>query len=155
MNSLDALTDGFKLKYEKFLNSCDMQEDLNNWDKDELGEMDVFFQNHLIVFILRLVAADGIIGPEDVEYVNKAFGFNYSQESLVAAFEDCKETFGAEYEAQLKRDMSQLRSINENLANRYVDLVESACNIVIQSDGVVDQAEIAEAKKIAQAIQMQ
>ena len=155
MTRLDALSDGFKLKYEKFLISCDMQENLDAWDKNEYGEMDVFFQNHLVVFILRLVVADGIISEKEVEYINKTFGFNYSKEALAEAYADCKEVLGGEYDVQLKRDLAELKSINENLALRYVDLVESICNIIIQSDGVIDQREMGEARKILGVIQQQ
>lgn len=55
MKRIDLLTEEFKTKYERFLIGCDALEDLNLWDKDEHGEMDVFYQNDLVSVILRLM----------------------------------------------------------------------------------------------------
>lgn len=64
MKRIDMLTEEFNTKYERFLIGCDALEDLNLWDKEEHGEMDVFYQNDLVSVILRLIAADGEVNEK-------------------------------------------------------------------------------------------
>ena len=81
MKRIDMLTEEFKTKYERFLIGCDALEDLNLWDKEEHGEMDVFYQNDLVSVILRLIVADGEISEKEAVYLNKNFGFEIGRAS--------------------------------------------------------------------------
>ncbi len=153
MEKLDLLSEGFRLKYERFMNSCDMQENLRNWDVEENGDMDVFFLNYLVSFILRIVAADGRISKDEVKYVNETFGFRYSKEDLTAAYEECKDVIGAEFEDQFRKDLELMRSVSEVILRQYLDLLDTVCDIIIRSDGIVDRSETEEAKRIRALVQ--
>ena len=148
MKKIDALTEEFKFKYEKFINACDSFEEIDKWDKDENGEMDIFYENDLISIILRLVAADGEISDKEVEYLNKSFGFDYTAESLKEAYENCREEIGAPFDEMFKKGVELLRSVSEKLADLYLELLGIICDIIILSDGFIAQSEIETAKKV-------
>ena len=57
MKEKDRLTEGFKLKLEIFINGCDQKEIDLKWNREERGEMEAFYQNDLIAFVVRYMAA--------------------------------------------------------------------------------------------------
>ncbi len=142
------LMEEFKTKYERFLIGCDALEDLNLWDKEEHGEMDVFYQNDLVSVILRLIAVDGEISEKEAEYLNKTFGFEFSADELADIYESCKEEVSHSFDEQFENGITYMRSINEKLADAYKELLELICDIIIESDGVIAPEEIEEAKKL-------
>ena len=137
MKNIDKLTEEFKTKYERFLIGCDAIEELDQWDKEENGEMDVFYQNDLVSVILRLIAADGEISDEETDYLNRNFGFEYCEEEVSHSFDE-----------QFENGITLMRSINEKLADAYKELLSLICNIIIESDEVIAPEEIEEAKKL-------
>lgn len=148
MKRIDALTEEFKSKYEKFLIGCDAIEELNQWDKEENGEMDVFYQNDLVSVILRLIAADGEISDGETEYLNRNFGFEYSTEELIDIYKSCEEEVSHSFDEQFENGITLMRSINEKLADAYKELLNLICDIIIESDEVIAPEEIEEAKKL-------
>lgn len=148
MKRNDLLTEEFKTKYERFLIGCDALEDLNLWDKDEHGEMDVFYQNDLVSVILRLIAVDGKISRKEAEYLNKNFGFDYTASELADIYENCEEEISHSFDEQLENGVTYMRSINEKLADMYEELLGLICDIIIESDDVIAPEEIEEAKKL-------
>lgn len=148
MESVDVLTKGFKAKYESFLIGCDAIEEMGQWDKEAFGEMDVFYESDLGGMILRLIAADGEICGKEVEYVNKNFGFDYTEGSLKAAYESCHEGLVGSFDENFKKGYLLMKKINAKLADAYKDLLGTICDIVIASDGEISPEEIEEAKRI-------
>ena len=148
MKRIDALTEEFKSKYEKFLIGCDAIEELDQWDKEENGEMDVFYQNDLVSVILRLIAADGEISDEETDYLNRNFGFEYSTEELIDIYKSCEEEVSHSFDEQFENGITLMRSINEKLADAYKELLNLICDIIIESDEVIAPEEIEEAKKL-------
>ena len=47
MKNVEMYIDSFKMKHESFLIGCDSIEEMGLWDKEALGEMDVFLQHYL------------------------------------------------------------------------------------------------------------
>lgn len=148
MKRIDMLTEEFKTKYERFLIGCDALEDLNLWDKDEYGEMDVFYQNDLVSVILRLIAVDGEISDKETEYLNRNFGFEDTTEELIDIYESCEEEVSHSFDEQFENGITLMRSINEKLADAYKELLNLICEIIIESDDVIAPEEIKEAKKL-------
>lgn len=148
MNNLDMYTESFKLKLEKFLLGCDAVEELGLWDKEQYGEMDVFYQNDLVSIIIRLIAADGVISGREVDYLNKNFGFSYSIAELRDVYQNCREEIGHSFDEAFENGITLMRSINEKLADAYKELLGLICDIIIESDGVVTETEQEEVKRL-------
>lgn len=148
MNNLDMYTESFKLKLEKFLLGCDAIEELGLWDKEQYGEMDVFYQNDLVSIIIRLIAADGVISGREVDYLNKNFGFSYSIAELRDVYQNCREEIGHSFDETFENGITLMRSINEKLADAYKELLSLICDIIIESDGVVTETEQEEVKRL-------
>ena len=148
MKRIDKLTEEFKLKYEKFLIGCDAIEELEQWDKEENGEMEVFYQNDLVSVIIRLIAADGEISEKEIRYLNRNFGFEYTTEELIEVYKNCKEEVSHSFDGQFKNGITLMRSINEKLAAAYKELLDLICEIIIESDDLIAPEEIEETKKL-------
>ena len=152
MKKIDAYSEEFKTKFEKFLIGCDAIEEMEDWDKETLGEMDVFYQTDLVSIILRLIAADGEISEKEVEYLNKNLGFTYSAGELRDIYRNCRDALDDSFDEQFVNGLNHMRSINEKLANAYRELLLLACNIIIESDDVVTSEEIAEAERLKRLV---
>ena len=152
MKKIDLLTEEFKTKYERFLIGCDALEELNLWDKEEHGEMDVFYQNDLVSVILRLIAVDGEISEKEAEYLNKNFGFEYTADELADIYESCEEEISHSFDEQFENGITYMRSINEKLADMYKELLGLICDIIIESDDVIAPEEIEEVKNLKRII---
>ena len=148
MKSIDALTEEFRSKYERFLIGCDAIEELDQWDKEENGEMDVFYENDLVSVILRLIAVDGDINDKEAEYLNRTFGFEYTTEELKDVYTSCEEDVSHSFDEQFENGITLMRSINEKLADAYKELLSLICEIIIESDDVIAPEEIEEAKSL-------
>ena len=148
MDRIDMLTNDFRSLYERFLIGCDAIEETGGWDKENLGEMDVFYENDLLSLILRLIAADGKISEKEAEYLDRNFGFDYSPGQLADIYENCREAIGGSFDEKFKEGVRQMKAINAKLADAYAELLGLACDIVAASDGEIAPEEIEEAKRI-------
>lgn len=148
MKKIDALTEEFKAKYERFFIGCDALEDLEFWNKEKFGEMEVFYQNELMGVILRLLVADGEIHDEETAYFNRNFGFSYSTEELSETYENCREEISSSFEERFQNGISLMRSINPKMADAYQELLGLICDIIAESDELVHPAETEEARKM-------
>ena len=148
MEQLKNYSESFKFKFEKFLTGCDSIEEMGLWNLEENGEMDAYYSADLTSVIIRLIAADGNVTQKEVDYLNDIFGFEYTVEELAAIYDDCEEAIDSIFEDGAENGLSLMRSINEKLADAYIDLIVTICDIVIESDGVIDAAEIELAKQI-------
>lgn len=148
MNNVEKCVESFKLKYELFLNGCDSIEELGLWDKDAYGEMDVFYTNDLVSVIIRLIAADGKITQKEVAYFNETFGFDYTLAELQDVYDVCKDDIGHAFDENFENGISVMRKINAKLADAYKDLLGLVCEIIINSDGVVAESELAEVTRL-------
>lgn len=148
LEKLKYYSESFKFKFEKFLIGCDSIEEMGLWSFEENGKMGAFYTADLISIIIRLIAADGNITQKEVDYLNENFGFEYTTEELTAIYEDCSEAIDAMFDEGAKNGLTLMRSINEKLADAYIDLIVTICDIIIESDGVIDAAEIELAKRI-------
>ncbi len=144
--------DGFKLKFEKFLNGCDSIEEIELWDKEEYGEMDVFFTADLVSVIVKLIVSDGEVTQKEVDYLNKLLGFEYGIEEVSDIYEDCGDAIDAFFDDELESSIDMIRKVNEKLADAYADLLVTACDLVSESDGIVMEEEIELAREIRAAV---
>lgn len=148
MDKLNALSESFKMKYEKFLIGCDSIEEIDLWDKEAYGEMDGFYSNDIVSVIIRLIAADGSFTEKETAYLNDLFGFDYTAEELKGIYDDCGDSIENLFEKDLGEGIANLKKINDKLADIYKDLLLTVCDIVIESDGVIDRAELELAKQL-------
>ena len=148
MKNIEVYTDSFKMKYEAFINGCDSIEEIEQWDKETLGEMDVFYTNDLTSVIIRLIAVDGNISQKEVDYLNKTFGFEYTLDELVEVYENCIDNIDETFDENFENGISYMRKINGKLADAYKELLSMVCEIIINSDDVVSSAEIDEVKRL-------
>lgn len=154
MEKLDYLSESFKLKYEKFLIGCDSLEEIEKWDKESLGEMDAYYSNDILCVILRLIAADGDFTEEETQYLNEIFGFDYTTDEITSLYDDCKDAIEALFDDGIDKGVSMMRGVNEKLADAYKDMLLTACDVIIESDGVIDRAEIDLARQLKEDISM-
>ena len=47
MEKMKNYSEEFKFKFERFMTGCDSLEEAQAWDKEALGEMDVYYTNEL------------------------------------------------------------------------------------------------------------
>ena len=94
MKNVEMYINSFRIKHEAFLIGCDSLEEMGLWDKDALGEMDVFYSADLAGVIIRLIATDGKITPKEVDYLNKTLDFEYTLEELTDVYNSCKDDIG-------------------------------------------------------------
>ena len=152
MKANDSLTQEFKTKLQGFIKGCNKLEAAGAWDKKEYGEMEAYYQNDLVVAILRIIAADGNISKKETECLNMAFGFDYTVDELREVYENCEESFGLPFEEQAKEGFKLLSSVSKESADAYKELLELTCDIIIQSDGIIAEKETVELEKIKAAI---
>lgn len=148
MDKLTIATESFKLKYEEFRNGCDSLEDLDKWDKQSLGEMDVFYANDLASVVIRLIAVDGKITSREVDYLNRNFDFHYTLDELKEVYNSCQDDIGRAFDESFFNGTSMLRKINNKLADAYKELLALICEIIIESDGVITKEEAEEVKRL-------
>lgn len=148
MENLEKLTESFKLKWEKFLLSCDAIEEADEWDTELNGEMDVYFELELTGAVIRLIAADGKVTEKEAEFLNRCFGFEYTPEELAEVWHDSSDTLGESLDEHFEGSLARLRTTNEKLADAYLELVHLICDIITESDGVTAPEEIEAVKRL-------
>ena len=148
MQNLEKLTESFKLKWEKFLLSCDAIEETNDWDTELNGEMDVYFELELTGAVIRLIAADGKVTDKEAEYLNRCFGFEYTAETLAEVWRESSDTLGESLDKHFEGSLARLRTTSEKLADSYLELLHMICDIISESDGVIAPAERASVEKL-------
>jgi len=146
---INEYTDSFKLQYEKFRIGCDSLEELGVWKKEEMGDMEVYFSNDLVSIILRMIATDGIYSQAEADYINEAFGFAYTVESLQEVYEQCAEEINTAFQnGSLSSAYRYLETLNDDLADAYKELILLLLDTIIASDGIIADSEITFAKSI-------
>ena len=140
--------ESFQMKFESFLIGCDAIEELQQWDKESLGEMDVFYTNDLASVIIRLIATDGRITYKEVDYLNETFGFTYTLDELTEVYNSCKDALDQTFDENFENGITYMRRINAKLADAYKELLVLICQIIMESDGVIAEAEVAEVKRL-------
>lgn len=148
MKNVEMYIDSFKMKHESFLTGCDSIEEMGLWDKDSFGEMDVFYTNDLTSVIIRLIATDGKITQKEVYFLNETFDFEYTLDELIDVYNSCKDDIGHAFDENFENGIMHMRKINAKLADAYKELLSLICEIIIESDGIIAESEIAEVKRL-------
>ena len=143
---------GFRLNYEKFLTACDAQELEGKWDVEKNGEMDAWFANDLICAVVRLIAADGEVSTEEVEYLNEALGFSYTEEELREVFRDSGDRIEYMFEREIPGSIEQLRQLEPGLAELYRTMMLQICDLIVVSDGKIADEERRAAERLRNMI---
>ena len=133
--------DGFRLNYEKFLTACDAQELEGRWDVETYGEMDAWFANDLICAVIRLIAADGEVSPDEVAYLNDALGFSYTPEELKDVYRSAGDRIEYMFEREIPGSIERLRKLEPGLAELYQTMMLQICDLVVESDGHIAEEE--------------
>ena len=149
---IDLLTGTFRARFDAFTNGCDSLEEIESWDVDEYGDMDVYYLNEILSIILRLIVVDGKISNREVEYLNKNFGFEYSREELEDVCESTLSELYDSFEERIANDISLMSAVNSKLAEEFKSLVELICNIIAESDENIADEEREEIRKIKAVI---
>lgn len=148
MKDLEKKVESFKIKHELFINGCDSIEELELWNKEELGEMDSFYSNDMACVIIKLIATDGKITEKEVEYLNKTFELDYDYDELIEMYNTCYDDIGEAFDESFANGITYMRSINSKLADAYKELLYLICDIIINSDGIIDISEIKEVNRL-------
>ncbi|MBQ8975084.1 MAG: TerB family tellurite resistance protein [Oscillospiraceae bacterium] len=148
MDKLQKYSEEFKFEYDKFITGCDSIEEMGQWDVEKLGQMDAYYSGDIMSVIIRLVAADGQFTQKEADYVNDIFGFAYTPGELRSIYEDCGDAIDSVFDEGVENGYSRIKGINEKLAAAYKELLTLVCDIIIESDGVIDGAEIAMAQRL-------
>lgn len=148
MKNVEMYIDSFKMKHESFLIGCDSIEEMGLWDKEALGEMDVFYSNDLTSVIIRLIATDGKITQKEVDFLNETFDFEYTLDELIDVYNSCKDDIGHAFDENFENGITYMRKINAKLADAYKELLSLICEIITESDGVIAESEVAEVKRL-------
>ena len=141
MNEIDRLTDSFKIELEIFINGCDQKENDLKWDREEFGEMEAFYQNDLISFVINLMFSDGQISEREAEYLNKTFGCSYSVEELCEIHDFLQSELEEDFDDHLVEDVRFLLDLDAEMGKAFVELLLRLCDIIAQSDDRIDDAE--------------
>ena len=142
------LVEDFKAKHEAFINGCDIVEAMNEWDRDENGEMDAFYSSDLATVMIRLIAIDGNITESEVEYLNETLEFEYTDEELCELYRNSKEDIAEFFDESFENGISLMRKINPSLADAYKELLKLLCQIAIECDGVTLAIERDEVERL-------
>ncbi len=141
MKKIDELTDSFKTRLDTFTIGCDSIEEIELWNKEESGELDVFCLNEFVSTILRLVAADGVINEKETEYVNKNFGFSYTADELRDIYENCQFVINDSFEERIREDIQLVSGVNAKLGEEFKELISLICGIIAESDSAISAEE--------------
>lgn len=154
MNKLDTYIDGYRLKLEKLIICCDgLEEDV--WDIEEYGEMDSYLINELMSVVLPLVAVDGRVTEEEVEYVNRIFGTEYSLPELNIICMDVEGISYDEIDERIRETSTLLKRISTELEESYRDMYVALCELIEVSDfelGVEEEDFLAALKDTMKAL---
>ncbi len=148
MSRLQQLSESFQLKFQKFLNGCDAQEELDRWDQDAFGDMDAYYAADMTSIVLRLTVADGRVTPEEVRYIEEMFGFRYTQQEVWDIYRDCQAGIDTVFDTEAENGYSRILAVNEKLGAAYKELVCLICTIIIESDGILEGREVALAEQV-------
>ena len=141
MKKIDELTDSFKTRLDHFTIGCDSIEEIELWNKEESGELDVFCLNEFVSTILRLVAADDVITEQEADYVNKNFGFSYTADELKDIYENCQFVINDSFEERIREDIQLVSGVNAKLGEEFKELISLICGIIAASDNKISEEE--------------
>ena len=79
-----------------------------------------------------------IFSTEQKREIGKAYFFNH----------DADNDIGHAFDENFENGITYMRKINAKLADAYKELLSLICEIIIESDGVIAESEIAEVKRL-------
>ncbi len=141
MSNIKNKVESFKLQFEKFLIGCDSVEEQGMWNKEEYGEMETYFTVDLTGIIIHLIASDGEITEKEAGYLNDCFGFTYTAEELKSIYNEFGDAFASLFDEDITGGFALLKAINRKLAQAYVNMLVTVCEIVAESDLQIKDAE--------------
>lgn len=141
MSDIKGLSEQFKFMYEKFINGCDAIEEIDQWDKEEYGEMEAYYTGDLMSVVTYLTAVDGAFREEEAENINQLLGLDYSADELQEIYNECKANINEIAQFGVEEGLELLKSINIKLAEHYKELLVLACEIIAKSDCFVATEE--------------
>lgn len=63
-------------------------------------------------------------------------------------YTSCREYLGGNFYNDFEQGITYMRQINDRLADAYKDLLSLACDIIMESDGLIAESEISEVERI-------
>ena len=152
MEKMKKYAEEFKFKLEHFMTGCDSLEEAHLWDKEALGEMDVYYEGEQASIAIGLISSEGRCSGGEAEFMADMFGFENTPDELEEIYENCKENLDVMFEDGNENGFTLMKNINEKLAESYKELVALVCEIVMEADGTVVKAETALAEKIMASV---
>ena len=151
-DKLKVLSDEFKMKHELAVAGFDSHEELTDWDMEEYGEMDAYYDNLLITVIVRMCASDGNFSRGETDYLKDVFNFVFTLEELREIYESMESLEDDDAFVQsLKKDVDMLWSTDGKLCSAFCELVKLACEIIKETDGIAPE-EVALADRLLEAL---
>ena len=131
----------FKFDWERFLNGFDSLEEIGKWDVDERGEMETFCENVLVCILVKAVFADREATQSEVDAINDMFGFELDL-NTVSQILGIMDSEKDDILDDPKATFDLIKTANEKIYNEFKELVCTACQIVMESDGIATSVEV-------------
>ena len=138
----EAALNSFIEKLDAFLVDCARYEESGAWDTAELGYMSAYFEADLTGVVMQTMRMDGIFKRAEAEVFNRMFNTNYTPKMLRDNYRLLKPVIDDYCDVDARDALSTLAKVDENLCDKYRELILEACNVVSLSDGVAEHGEI-------------
>ena len=140
-DTLDSLTRQFRELYDSMAQTCAAAEEAGRWDVGRNGSMEGFAFAALSGAILSLLVSDGNVGERETEYLNGAFGFDYTVDDLLGLFRFSARDLRENAVPNVKEAVLTLEEADAAAAKDFRALLKLACRIISESDDGVLEAE--------------
>lgn len=154
MNEINQeLINLFDQKYTQFIQNCDKLEAMDAWNKEENGEMEAYFANHIFCTVIRMLAVDLELSGEELLTAAKLFSFGTPEQTLDESFWELYDHLSELGDDQwfcnwLQEDVDLLYSVDGTMAIAFRELLAIACQITMESDHEIKNVETSFAKQV-------
>lgn len=139
--TLDMLTRQFRERYDGMADLCAAAENDGRWDSDRDGSMEGFAFAALSGAILSLIVSDGNVGERETEYLNGAFGFDYTVDDLLGLFRFSASDLRDNAAQNVTETVRALDESDPAVGAEFRALLKLACRIISESDDGVAEKE--------------
>lgn len=145
---LRGLAEEFKSDMNIFIQKCDVIEATGVWDTDEYGQMEAYFTNDIMCIVISLMSADGTFSDSETKYMRDIFGYDMTKEEVQEIYRNTSNEISDIFKNGISESITLLKNIDTEMAQDYKKLIDSVCDIIIGSDGVLSNREVDMAESI-------
>ncbi len=142
----------FKEKYEAFLDRCDASEDMQAWNEEKYGPIDICVENDLFSLALYIIGTDGSVTAREVEAFNSCLGYEMSAEELQTIYQANAELIGGNVVSNIRGDLMTIESYDTHIGEAFEGIVLELCKLMSEADGILTEEERALAEELKKAL---